>query len=49
MIVDVHEAKTNFSKLLDRVVNGEEIVIGRAGKPLARLVPFRPRGSPVTR
>lgn len=46
MIVDVYEAKTNFSNLLDRVVDGEEIVIGRAGKPLARLVPFRPKREP---
>ena len=46
MIVNVYEAKTTFSKLLDRVVDGEEIVIGRAGKPLARLVPFRPKRAP---
>jgi prevent-host-death family protein len=37
--VNVHEAKTHFSKLLARVVAGEEIVIARAGKPVARLVP----------
>lgn len=46
MIVDVDEAKAGFSKLLDRVVDGEEIVIGRAGKPPARLVPFRPKRAP---
>ena len=35
--VNVHEAKTNFSKLLKRVERGEEIIIARAGKPVARL------------
>ena len=37
--VNVHEAKTQLSKLLARVAAGEEIVIARAGKPVARLVP----------
>ena len=39
-VINVHEAKTNFSKLLDRVANGERIIIGKAGKPVARLEPF---------
>ncbi len=39
--VNIHEAKTHFSKLLERVARGEEIVIARAGKPVARLVPFK--------
>jgi prevent-host-death family protein len=39
-VVNVHEAKTNFSKLLDRVANGERITIGKAGKPVARLEPI---------
>lgn len=38
--VNVHEAKTHFSKLLERVAKGEEIVIAKAGKPVARLVPI---------
>jgi len=38
--VNVHEAKTHLSRLLERVLTGEEIVIARAGKPIARLVPF---------
>ena len=38
-VVNVHEAKTHFSKLLHRVALGEEIVIGRAGRPVARIVP----------
>jgi len=37
--VNVHEAKTTLSKLLKKVEAGEEIVIARAGKPVARLVP----------
>lgn len=40
MIINVHEAKTNFSQLLRRVGKGEEIVIAKAGKPVARLVPI---------
>jgi prevent-host-death family protein len=39
--VNIHEAKTHFSRLLSRVAAGEEIVIAKAGKPVARLVPFR--------
>lgn len=39
-VVNVHDAKTHFSKLLARVERGEEIVIGRAGTPVARLVPI---------
>ncbi|MHB0876051.1 MAG: type II toxin-antitoxin system Phd/YefM family antitoxin [Anaerolineae bacterium] len=41
--VNVHEAKTHFSKLLARVSQGEEITICKAGKPVARLVPIEPR------
>ena len=42
-IVNVHEAKTNLSRLLERVIAGEEIVIARAGKPVARLLPLAER------
>ena len=38
-MVNVHEAKTHFSKLLARVEKGERITVARAGKPIARLVP----------
>ena len=38
-IINVHDAKTNFSKLLERVAAGEEIVIGKNGRPVAKLVP----------
>ena len=45
-MMNVHAAKTNFSKLLVRVANGEEIVIARGGVPVARLVPFGTGGEP---
>jgi prevent-host-death family protein len=38
--VNVHEAKTNFSRLLERVKAGEEIIMARDGVPCARLVPL---------
>jgi prevent-host-death family protein len=40
MFVNIHEAKTHLSRLLERVVAGEEVVIGKAGRPVARLVPY---------
>lgn len=36
--VNVHEAKTHLSRLLERAATGEEIIIAKAGKPIARLV-----------
>jgi len=41
--VNVHDAKTRFSRLLARVEQGEEFVIARGGKPVARLVPLVPK------
>jgi len=41
--VNVHEAKTHLSKLLERAALGEEIIIAKAGKPIARLVPLKPK------
>ena len=41
--VNVHEAKTHLSRLLERVEAGEAVVIARAGKPVARLVPVSER------
>lgn len=41
--VNIHEAKTNLSKLLARVSAGEEIIITRAGTPVARLVAINPK------
>jgi prevent-host-death family protein len=42
-IVNVHEAKTHLSRLLERVERGEEITIARAGTPVAKLVPLEPK------
>ena len=50
-IFNVHDAKTHFSKLLELVINGEEVIIAKAGKPVARILPVtsevavRQRGS----
>ena len=46
MQVNIHEAKTHLSKLLERAASGEEIVIARAGKPVARLVPVAENPEP---
>jgi prevent-host-death family protein len=40
--INIHQAKTHFSRLIRRVVAGEEIVIARAGVPVVRLVPIEP-------
>lgn len=42
MEVNIHEAKTHLSRLLQRVAAGEEVTIARAGKPVARLVAVEP-------
>ena len=42
--VNVHEAKTNLSRLLAQVEAGGDVVIARNGKPVARLVGYRPKG-----
>lgn len=38
--VNVHEAKTTLSEILRRVESGEEVVVARAGRPVARLIPY---------
>lgn len=45
--INVHDAKTHFSELLERVRGGEEIIISKAGRPVARLVPLAPPGDRV--
>jgi prevent-host-death family protein len=42
MEVNIHEAKTHLSRLLERVAMGEEVIIAKAGKPVAKLVPVVP-------
>ena len=43
---NIHEAKTQFSAILERVEAGEEIVITRSGRPVARIVPVREHRQP---
>ena len=38
--VNIYEAKSNLSKLINRVIAGEEVIVARSGKPVAKLVPF---------
>lgn len=38
--VNIHEAKTHLSRLVDEVVAGDEVVIAKAGKPMVKLIPF---------
>lgn len=40
-IVNIHEAKTHFSRLVNRAHTGEEIIIAKAGKPYAKLTPLQ--------
>ena len=44
--VNIHEAKTHLSRLIERVEAGEEVVLARAGRPVARHVPSRGRTEP---
>ena len=45
-ITNISEAKASLSKLIERVLRGEEIVIGKAGKPVAKLVPYDLESTP---
>ena len=47
-IVNIREAKTHLSRLIERVEHGDEAVIARAGRPVARLVSYRSRTAPRT-
>lgn len=42
MQVNIHDAKTHFSKLINQALTGEDVVIARDGKPIVRLVPYTP-------
>ena len=43
---NIHDAKTHLSRLVERAAAGEEIIIAKAGKPMAKLVPYRADSSP---
>ena len=45
--INIHEAKTHLSRLVERVEAGEEIIIAKAGRPAARLVPITAARKPV--
>ncbi len=45
-VVNIHAAKTHLSRLIERVEAGEEITLARAGRPVARLVPYVRRTQP---
>ena len=45
-IVNVHEAKTHFSKLIDDVFAGEEVIVAKAGKPYVKVVPLEYKKAP---
>jgi prevent-host-death family protein len=47
-ITNIHEAKTQLSKLIESVLAGEEIVIAKAGKPLVKLIPYQDNVEPRT-
>ena len=43
--INIHQARTQFSRLIERVAGGEEIIIAKSGKPIARLVPYVAKGA----
>lgn len=45
MLINVHDAKTQFSKLLEQAHAGQEIILAKAGKPYARMMPLAPVAS----
>ena len=46
-IVNIHQAKTNLSRLVEEVALGGEIIIAKAGKPVAKLTPLAPKKKPI--
>jgi prevent-host-death family protein len=43
--VNIHQAKTQFSRLIELAAAGEEVIIAKSGKPVARLVSYTPKGA----
>jgi antitoxin (DNA-binding transcriptional repressor) of toxin-antitoxin stability system len=43
LIANIHQAKTNLSKLIEATLAGEEVIIAKAGKPVAKLIVFVPK------
>lgn len=45
-IANIHEAKSQLSKLIEQAMNGEEVIIAKAGQPMVRLMPITPDATP---
>lgn len=45
-ITNIHEAKTQLSKLIEAVLQGEDVIIAKAGKPLVKMIPYIPHCEP---
>ncbi len=45
-VYNIHESKTHFSRLIEKVLNGEEVIIAKAGKPVVRMSPIIDDTSP---
>ena len=46
LTTNIYQAKTNLSKLIEKVLQGEEVVIAKAGKPVAKLTPYKEKMKP---
>lgn len=45
-VVNIHQAKTELSRLIEKITKGEEVVIGKAGKPVAKLISYKEEKNP---
>ena len=45
-IINIHQAKTNLSKLIEKTLNGEDVIIAKAGKPVVKLVAYKEKLKP---
>ena len=45
-VINIHQAKTNLSKLIEKTLNGEDIIIAKAGKPVVKLVAYKEKLKP---
>jgi prevent-host-death family protein len=45
--INIHEAKTHLSRIVDEVASGKEVLIAKAGKPMARLLPLSAKRAPI--
>ena len=45
-VINIHQAKTNLSKLIEKTLNGEDVIIAKAGKPVAKLIAYKEKLKP---